>query len=665
MGGMMSPGVSGMRSPVMRPGVGATDQQREWDRASLAATLQNMTMAVMKAEENIATRDGDGMAALDGTGGPLGDDEYADGGEAGDYGGGGGSGGGGYGARGSFAAPVGYDEDGNPVIPEPDVREDEMPEVAITGGWIHKKGGKAGLFSSGRSWHAYYVRLLDKTWLCGFDKVDSDKPVFQFGIDADTVVTPGDPSRTHRNKKVKNDWVVENAAGEMLELYADAEEDANAWMETIGYVARKCQEAVMTANEAVVTAAAATGGGAGGNRRRGRGSGGMDGDDVGAGFDGRPLGGSGRAGGGGLLSPPGPSAEEREALADAAQCHTAFGPGLYEAVRGEQAHFVIEARDASGTVVGFGGDTDFTVALVNDELLIDITPADNGDGTYTCEYTPSRVGEYELRVCWRDHHIYGSPFAVSVARAPTAPSHCTAVGEGTTLARTDAVNTLIITARDQFHEPRGVGGDNFQVTIIGPATVQPIEDCGDGTYVLRYVIDREHRAYRAAAAAATSAAASSTLLPQLEIVVTLQNGFAYDRPIAGSPFRPRIIVPELEAAISARTGIRSPALSSYEGGGGVPLLTDAPTTLAGRGSAPGVGRAAPTRPEVCPFSRRATPRHTAPRCHPPPPFPPPAARYIGAGRCGGGEAARGTGSQGPRHGGATGCGGGHAGAVGE
>jgi hypothetical protein len=242
--------------------------------------------------------------------------------------------------------------------------------------------------------------------------------------------------------------------------------------------------------------------------------------------------------------------EERQIIADEAQCNTAHGPGLYEAVRGETTHFSITANDVTGVEKTYGGDP-FTAAIVSDALHMDLAVGDNNDGSYTVHYTPTRAGEFELRVQYAGQHIYGSPFHLTVARAPTAPNHCVVGGEGLTVARTGSVNTFTLTARDQFDDPRGVGGDNFIITVAGGGKAHPILDLGDGTYTVSYEVDTTHRAYQAALAQAGAVAAGGPVPAlALEVHISLMNeGFAYPRPISGSPFRPRVVVPEIQAAL--------------------------------------------------------------------------------------------------------------------
>ena len=66
-------------------------------------------------------------------------------------------------------------------------------------------------------------------------------------------------------------------------------------------------------------------------------------------------------------------------------------------------------------------------------MELELTPEDNGDGTYYVEYTAPSVGTFELQVLYWGCHIFGSPFYPDVLPAPTAPKHCLVEGQGSTI----------------------------------------------------------------------------------------------------------------------------------------------------------------------------------------------------------------------------------------
>lgn len=92
------------------------------------------------------------------------------------------------------------------------------------------------------------------------------------------------------------------------------------------------------------------------------------------------------------------------------------------------------------------------------------------------------------------HDIYGSPFHPAVAPAPTVASHCLVTGPGASTASPGGPNSFTVDARDQFDEPRGIGGDVFLLTVVGPGTGHAVVDNGDGTYTVSYDIDTDAKA---------------------------------------------------------------------------------------------------------------------------------------------------------------------------
>jgi hypothetical protein len=524
---------------VASPGMMSRDPQRAWDFTSLQSRLQDMQVAVVQADEALAGRDG---SIVDGTGGPNDGMETAS-----------------YDSLGnpiprfhpnpSNLPQIEFDDAGQPIPPPPQIFLEDLPELAQTGGSIHKKGGKPSMLFS-RSWSVFFMQLqpLDEyayEWgLVFYDKEPHDKPSYVFRVDGHTYVIDGDPVKVHKNKNVKFDFAIANHSNEQISLYCETQEEAADWIDIVHYVVSKIQEYEHYAdNPDELLHLAEQQAGSGGSIAGGAS---VNGSIVHKPFR--------------RAAYPVPDSHEdiaeKQALADDAQCHNAFGPGLYEATHGEQTYFVIQANEASGVPRVDGGDY-FSAALISNELEVEIVPVDNHDGTYLCEYTPSRAGEYELRVLHGDNHIYGSPFHLIVGCAPTAANHSITHGDGTSISRPGRDNVFVIVARDQFDIPRKVGGDHFELTVIGAGKAKPIMDNGDGTYTVSYTVDTEHKAYREALSSSRSAYVQ---LPTLEVHISLRNeAFSYARPVTGSPFRPRIVVPELEGILGGQARASIPS----------------------------------------------------------------------------------------------------------
>eukprot|EP01117_Protostelium_nocturnum_P011023 TRINITY_DN39_c0_g1_i2.p1 TRINITY_DN39_c0_g1~~TRINITY_DN39_c0_g1_i2.p1 ORF type:complete len:1155 (-),score=403.16 TRINITY_DN39_c0_g1_i2:144-3608(-) len=165
------------------------------------------------------------------------------------------------------------------------------------------------------------------------------------------------------------------------------------------------------------------------------------------------------------------------------------GPGVVSGVpQGIPTKVFVEARDANGNPVGAGGDQfDFKVNGPNGEVPSHFT--DNGDGTYTGEYTPTDLGELQVDVKVNgDHHVADSSYKV-VVREPADASKSKVTGPGVVSGVPQGVPTHVdIEARDRNGNPVGVGGDYFTFKVNGPNGEVPstLKDNGDGTYHAEY-----------------------------------------------------------------------------------------------------------------------------------------------------------------------------------
>eukprot|EP01138_Halocafeteria_seosinensis_P005585 gb/GECG01005708.1/.p1 GENE.gb/GECG01005708.1/~~gb/GECG01005708.1/.p1 ORF type:complete len:1018 (+),score=182.29 gb/GECG01005708.1/:1-3054(+) len=339
----------------------------------------------------------------------------------------------------------------------------------------------------------------------------------------------GSKKRTHKSQKVAFPFMIRDEEGDDTELSAADEETQRAWMSTLEYIQGVCEQDEIAQQGAQAPEELA------------------DGEEE----EESVL-----------------DEEEEERIRDFAQNQTAWGAGLTEAVHGETSTFYIQANDETGEPLDGSLDEDmpFRIILSNDDLELELEPEDNGDGTYYVEYTAPSVGIFELQVLYGGEHIFGSPFYPEVLPAPTAPKHCLVEGEGMHTAHIGKKNYFTIVACDQFDAARGVGGDEFEVTVHGPAVPYDVVDHDNGCYTVSYEVVLTEADIREA---------RHGKAPAIEIEVNLRRDDCfYARPIAGSPFTPRIEYTQeiLESVMSPDRARYASRLNSHSAGTAVTKL---------------------------------------------------------------------------------------------
>ena len=93
---------------------------------------------------------------------------------------------------------------------------------------------------------------------------------------------------------------------------------------------------------------------------------------------------------------------------------SAFGLGIETASPGQDASFIITARDRQATERCVGGDL-FEVELQGEKgAKVEVKLVDRGDGTYSATYTlpVDLKEELQLSILFRGIHIQGSPYRV-------------------------------------------------------------------------------------------------------------------------------------------------------------------------------------------------------------------------------------------------------------
>lgn len=163
----------------------------------------------------------------------------------------------------------------------------------------------------------------------------------------------------------------------------------------------------------------------------------------------------------------------------------ADGPGITNGQAEHDQKFTIHSVAPDGTPVKVGGDP-FVVKVTGPSGDVPVTMKDNGDGTYDCDYTPNKPGNYKVDVTLHGAPIKDAPFSLT-CKAASSAGNSYAEGEGLTKAEDNAPATFTIHAVDPEGKPRTDGGDAFAVEFKGPADVPfTLEDKNDGTYVCTY-----------------------------------------------------------------------------------------------------------------------------------------------------------------------------------
>ncbi len=138
----------------------------------------------------------------------------------------------------------------------------------------------------------------------------------------------------------------------------------------------------------------------------------------------------------------------------------------------------IQLRDAQGNPAP-GRASAIAAVISGANNVGGVGASDQGGGRYTVSYTPQVAGTDLVTVRVSGADIPGSPFSSQVQAGATAAAQSSA--DVPTSASLFNAITITITARDQFGNPVGHGGDVFSVNVDGVSEL-PVTDNGNGTY---------------------------------------------------------------------------------------------------------------------------------------------------------------------------------------
>ncbi len=138
----------------------------------------------------------------------------------------------------------------------------------------------------------------------------------------------------------------------------------------------------------------------------------------------------------------------------------------------------IQLRDAQGNPAP-GRASAIAVVISGANNIGGVAASDQGGGRYTASYTPQATGADLVTIRVSGVDLAGSPFTSQVLPGGAAAAQSSA--DVPTSASIFATINITITARDQFGNPVGRGGDAFTVNVDG-TTDLAVTDNGNGTY---------------------------------------------------------------------------------------------------------------------------------------------------------------------------------------
>jgi adhesin/invasin len=146
---------------------------------------------------------------------------------------------------------------------------------------------------------------------------------------------------------------------------------------------------------------------------------------------------------------------------------------------GERTTIEIQLQDALGNPAP-GRASAIAVTVGGANSVGGLAVSDEGGGRYVATYTPRAVGTDLVAISVSGTALAGSPFPSQVQPGATSAAQSTADVPGR--VSIFASFTITVTARDQFGNPVGRGGEPFGLAIDGAP--HPLTDQGNGTYTL-------------------------------------------------------------------------------------------------------------------------------------------------------------------------------------
>jgi len=163
--------------------------------------------------------------------------------------------------------------------------------------------------------------------------------------------------------------------------------------------------------------------------------------------------------------------------------------GNRHVIAGVPDKFTVHAKDAFGNRLDTGGLAVTGTATGTDNVPVKVI--DNGNGSYTIDYTCLKTGPYQVELAANGHKLGGVHNPLKVICSPNVadPSNSIAFGPGVEGARIGAENKFTVQARDAYGNNIKKGGARVAGAIVAPdGSSAPVvaKDNGDGTYNCSY-----------------------------------------------------------------------------------------------------------------------------------------------------------------------------------
>jgi len=181
-----------------------------------------------------------------------------------------------------------------------------------------------------------------------------------------------------------------------------------------------------------------------------------------------------------------------------------YGPGLEGGDTANQATFTVVSKNSKGQPLSQGGHPVDSQVYDPQGNEVSTKIIDNQDGTYTVNYNPRDPGDHKIDVVLHTKkalyydHIKHSPYYVPI-KPGTDAANSLVWGQGLEDVYDTKPALFHIKARDRDGNDMGVGGDPFEVQVVGPNGDVPasIVDNNDGTYDVTYnpTVHGKHTVY--------------------------------------------------------------------------------------------------------------------------------------------------------------------------